>query len=340
MPSVTCLAHQPTLTIPTKAYEPVITELRTCNSTPTSEMSKVKRIDHPAKDPKSSSPSSRRPSQTSTSTSIHSRSASRSTARSRPDSRRSSFQSARRAVPNAAIVPIPVASARTSQQDKRETLIALHRQSCRLFQGDDASRPATEIYPYPSLQATASSSYRSSHGGRPSSDNRSSTPSSPVAPSHSSFRFDAETVPASAPHWLTSRDRANTMPNATSTSNSGNHHHSPSSSSMHIPAMVMEWTSPDTRRREYEKIDRASSGVRGLWRRVAPRCFQTRDSRVPFFEEGKPQREGSVRRFRMDLPEDEEPVQPLEFLRKNTISSLTDVSRRRWACLRSKTSPA
>jgi hypothetical protein len=116
----------------------------------------------------------------------------------------------------------------------------------------------------------------------------------------------------------------------------------------------MEWTSPDTRRREYEKIDRASSGVRGLWRRVAPRCFQTRDSRVPFFEEGKPEREGSVRRFRMDLPEDEEPgqesesapvgrksqIQPLDFLRKNAASNSTDGSRRRWPCLRSKTSPA
>jgi hypothetical protein len=35
------------------------------------------------------------------------------------------------------------------------------------------------------------------------------------------------------------------------------------------------------------------------WCRVAPRCFQSRDSRTPFFEEGKTEREGSVRRFRM-----------------------------------------
>lgn len=70
----------------------------------------------------------------------------------------------------------------------------------------------------------------------------------------------------------------------------------------------MEWTSPSTRRAEYEKIDRASRGVRGLWRRVAPRWCQSRDSRAPFFEEGNPKtdREGSVRRFRMDLPDEEE----------------------------------
>lgn len=105
----------------------------------------------------------------------------------------------------------------------------------------------------------------------------------------------------------------------------------------------MEWTSPDTRRREYEKIDRASKGVRGLWRRVAPRCFQTHDSRTPFFEEGKPEREGSVRRFRMDLPEDEEPEPDADSSQPKTSNSnlhsnSPDGARRRWACLRSMTS--
>ncbi|THC91854.1 hypothetical protein EYZ11_008676 [Aspergillus tanneri] len=74
-------------------------------------------------------------------------------------------------------------------------------------------------------------------------------------------------------------------------------------------ATVIDWTSPSTRRREYEKIDRASSGMRGFWRRVAPRWCQSRDNRTPFFEEGKDGKgnyEGSVRRFRMDLPD--EPV--------------------------------
>jgi hypothetical protein len=99
----------------------------------------------------------------------------------------------------------------------------------------------------------------------------------------------------------------------------------------------MEWTSPDTRRREYEKIDRASSGVRGFWRRVAPRCFQTRDARTPFFKEGNAEREGSVRRFRMDLPEDE-PCSPTKTQALN-FKSDSDGARRRWAHLRTKTSP-
>ncbi|KAJ5170747.1 uncharacterized protein N7500_003530 [Penicillium coprophilum] len=340
MASVTCLALQPSLAI--SKCEPVVTELKGCDSPIYPfEMAKVKRIDPPGDVPKNSA---RRESQTSTSTisSSHPRSASRSTVRSRPNSRRSSFHSSRRAVPNAAIVP--VTSPRTSTQDKRESLLALHRESCRLFQGDGSNRSSTEIRA--SLHRTASTTYRSQREGRTSTEKGSSAPSSPIAPSYSSFRFESEsTSPTSmsAPPFVTARDRSNTLP-------SSNHHHSPSSSSIHVPATVMEWTSPDTRRREYEKIDRASSGVRGLWRRVAPRCFQTRDSRTPFFEEGKSEREGSVRRFRMDLPEDEEPdsprgkqqVQLLDLLGKtstsNSNSNPPEGTRKRWACLRSKSS--
>ncbi|CAG8889699.1 unnamed protein product [Penicillium egyptiacum] len=332
MASVTCLALEP-LAI---SKEPLVTELKGCHSISPSEMAKVKRIDPPGNE--------RRRESTSTSTSItHSRSASRSTVRSRPNSRPSSFHSPRRAVPNAAIVP--TTSARSSTQDKRESLLALHRESCRLFQGDASNRSSTETRP--SLHRAASATCRSQNENR-ISEKGNSAPSSPIAPSYSSFRFEPESTSpsSSAPHFITSRDRSKTLPS--------NHHHSPSSSSIHVPATVMEWTSPDTRRREYEKIDRASSGVRGLWRRVAPRCFQSRDSRTPFFEEGKTEREGSVRRFRMDIPEDEEPesdsqgkpqAQLLNFLGKTSTSNSNSNSnspggaRRRWTCLRSKTCP-
>ncbi|CAI7621658.1 unnamed protein product [Penicillium viridicatum] len=322
MATVTCLALEPSLAV--SKCEPTITELQGCESpishiSPSEMAPKVKRINPPGNE------SGRRESQTSSSTSIsHSRSASRSTVRSRPNSRRSSIHSPRRAVPNAAIVP--VTSPRSSMQDKRESLLALHRESC------------------------PSATYRSQRDGRISTEKGSSAPSSPIAPSYSSFHFEPEsTSPTSpsAPHFITSRDRSNTLPT--------NHHHSPSSSSIHVPATVMEWTSPDTRRREYEKIDRASSGVRGLWRRVAPRCFQSRETRTPFFEEGKTEREGSVRRFRMDIPEDEEPepdshqgksqTQLLNFLGKaptsnsNSNEDFPDGARKRWTCLRSKSSP-
>ncbi|KGO73858.1 hypothetical protein PITC_035740 [Penicillium italicum] len=344
MASVTCLARKPSLAM--SMCEPTTKELQGCespiSSMPPSEMaSKVKRCGPRGNE------YGRRESQTSTSTSIsHSRSASRSTVRSRPNSRRSSVHSPRRAVPNAAIVP--VTSPRSSMQDKRESLLALHRESCRLFQGDGSNRSSTEIRP--SLHRAASATYRSQRERRTSTEKGSSEPSSPVAASHSSFRFEPESpspTSTSASHFGTSRNRSKTLPT--------NHHHSPSSSSIHVPATVMEWTSPDTRRREYEKIDRASSGVRGFWRRVAPRCFQPRDSRTPFFEEGKTEREGSVRRFRMDIPEDEEPesdshqgkpqAQLLDFLGKtltsnsNSKSNPPDGARRRWKCLRSKSAP-
>jgi hypothetical protein len=279
-----------------------------------SEM-KVKRIDPPAK---SSSPTSdSQP--TSASTSInHSRSASRSTIRSRPSSRRSSLHSARRTVPKASIVPVP--SSRSSPQERRESLIALHRESCRLFQEPSESERAT-------LQRAASATYRTRRESLSLTEKGSSAPSSPNVSSYSDFRFEPE-PPTHVAHFLTSRDRSNTMPVGRL-----------SSSSVYVPATVMEWTSPDTRRREYEKIDRASSGVRGFWRRVAPRCFQTRDARIPFFEEGKPEREGSVRRFRMDIPEDE-PCSPTNTTMEFKKSDSDGARRRRWAYLRTKSSPS
>jgi hypothetical protein len=366
-----------------KTCQPIITELTQCvestePTTSSSEMSpRVKRIDPPgtdtattasgpgtgAKSPTSPAQTKRsrretasRPASATNSSShsrghsqSHSRSASRSTVRSNPNSRRSSLHSARRNVPNTAIVPVP--TTRTSPQERRESLIALHRESCRLFQ-DEASTSKE-----PALHRRASSTSYPRRDSRASEGKGNSAPSSPIAPSASfaSFRFE----PEAAPPLLTSRDRSYTMPSHSNAS-PAKHHHSPSTSSIHVPATVMEWTSPSTRRREYEKIDRASSGMRGLWRRVAPRCFQTRESRTLFFEEGKPERAGSVRRFRMEIPEDEETgkepvsltgksqVHLVDFLSKHTSSTSTshsnytpspDGARRRWACLRSKTSP-
>ncbi|EXJ56437.1 hypothetical protein A1O7_06781 [Cladophialophora yegresii CBS 114405] len=67
---------------------------------------------------------------------------------------------------------------------------------------------------------------------------------------------------------------------------------------------VISWTSNATRRTEYEKIDRAHSGVRGLVRRVWPQCLRKRNGRRGFFTgdcDGD-----SVRRFRMDVSDDDD----------------------------------
>ncbi|KAK8236975.1 hypothetical protein HDK77DRAFT_304811 [Phyllosticta capitalensis] len=76
-----------------------------------------------------------------------------------------------------------------------------------------------------------------------------------------------------------------------------------------IPATTMHWTSPSTRRREYAEIDRSTRGLRGLVRRLTPKCFTTRHLQ-PFYDEKKAARgdddAASVRRYRIDLPDEEE----------------------------------
>ncbi|KIX93157.1 uncharacterized protein Z520_11214 [Fonsecaea multimorphosa CBS 102226] len=66
---------------------------------------------------------------------------------------------------------------------------------------------------------------------------------------------------------------------------------------------VISWTSNATRRAEYEKIDRAHSGVRGLLRRVLPRRLRTKGGRRGFFT-GECDGD-SVRRFRLDVSDDD-----------------------------------
>jgi hypothetical protein len=108
-----------------------------------------------------------------------------------------------------------------------------------------------------------------------------------------------------------------------------------------IPATITEWTSPSTRRREYEKIDRNNKGFRRLWRRWTPNCLHAGDERVPFFdEEGansnkKKNYEGSVRRFRMDIPDDEEQTEKGVQISTTTTKGMVagpKVEKGRWSC--------
>ncbi|MCJ1425412.1 hypothetical protein MMC29_003311 [Sticta canariensis] len=69
----------------------------------------------------------------------------------------------------------------------------------------------------------------------------------------------------------------------------------------HVPATVIDWTLPSTRRLEYREIDKSCRGFRGIWRRLAPRWCR-RNSRLSFFD-GNSSDTGSVRRYRLDLPE-------------------------------------
>ncbi|KAA8652349.1 uncharacterized protein ATNIH1004_001253 [Aspergillus tanneri] len=210
------------------------------------------------------------------------RSASRSTRRCvPPSSRHSSFSSHHRAATVSSLTP-SLAPSLDDEEIRRQDLLSLHRESCRLFQNNRLSRFNEHNEP-PSSSAGTHTPPRTVH----TYSNISTPPLSPV--------LSGQLIDCNSPVRVCS----------VFSDAHGGDPILPIQSS----ATVIDWTSPSTRRREYEKIDRASSGMRGFWRRVAPRWCQSRDNRTPFFEEGKDGKgnyEGSVRRFRMDLPD--EPV--------------------------------
>ncbi|GKZ26349.1 hypothetical protein AbraIFM66951_003997 [Aspergillus brasiliensis] len=206
--------------------------------------------------------------------------------RSSPHSQRSSLHSHRRSATTASITPLSDRTAR------REDLIALHRESCRLFQDDGLS--------------TSKPSQRASRP--PSSSTSRTTPPRPLrSASNASSPPTLRTPLSISTYQDQSNQNQNEPPRGPVRAATFSAYEPACTSPMQPTVTVIDWTSPSTRRREYEKIDRASSGVRGFWRRVAPRWCQFGDHRTPFFEEGKDGKgnyEGSVRRFRMDLPEE------------------------------------
>lgn len=251
------------------------------------------------------------------------RSASRSTAgRSDTASRRSSLH-----------LQSPSNPRRTSNgvmsRERREELLSLHRDCCRLFQesgfalGDPQLRGISEttslrdfrVRPADDTRPPRFSSDNFMHTSRISTSRAArmnmqpvSEPSTPILPQ---FPVSANFPPYSP---SVASDRAVDRDGSDTGSVCGNEAHGASNALSDVeppyqPVTVIDWTSPSTRRREYEKIDRSSRGIRGLWRRFAPKWCQPGQGRVPFFEEGKGGKgnyEGSVRRFRMDLPDEEE----------------------------------
>ena len=73
----------------------------------------------------------------------------------------------------------------------------------------------------------------------------------------------------------------------------------------HPPQPVIDWTSPATRRREYAEIDKSCRGMRGLWRRLSPQWCQ-KNRRLSFHNERNGSDSGSVRRYRVHIPSEEE----------------------------------
>ncbi|RDW66525.1 hypothetical protein BP6252_10160 [Coleophoma cylindrospora] len=72
------------------------------------------------------------------------------------------------------------------------------------------------------------------------------------------------------------------------------------------PTTIQYWTSDSTRRLEYAAIDAASKGVRGFVRKMIPDCFLPSSTKAKRFHDGDDDDVGSVRRYRLDLPEEED----------------------------------
>ncbi|KAI9783799.1 MAG: protein transport protein bos1 [Geoglossum umbratile] len=78
---------------------------------------------------------------------------------------------------------------------------------------------------------------------------------------------------------------------------------SPHARDVLVPCTVIDWKSTTTRRREYAEIDKRDRGLRGWWRRWSP-SWCSRSPRHVFYE-GNKSDAGSVRRYRLELPDED-----------------------------------
>jgi hypothetical protein len=69
-----------------------------------------------------------------------------------------------------------------------------------------------------------------------------------------------------------------------------------------VPTTTTYWTSTETRRQEYAKIDKANKGFRGMFRKIIPKFART-TSGSRFFDEKDDSDVCSVRRYRLNLDE-------------------------------------
>lgn len=157
-----------------------------------------------------------------------------------------------------------------------EEALALHARSCEIFSG--TSRPSTAYSP-------AISPY----GSRTQFGHYRSLSSADALPTLNSFSQPGS--PYSGMTHQSTYDVADEEDQYFSTS---------------FPPTVMHWTSDETRMQEYAAIDRSNTGMRGLLKRLLPKCVSKGHGK--FYDEKDGSDAGSVRRIRLDFPmEKEEP---------------------------------
>ncbi|KAF3045227.1 hypothetical protein E8E12_010865 [Didymella heteroderae] len=96
-----------------------------------------------------------------------------------------------------------------------------------------------------------------------------------------------------------------------------------------LPTTTTHWTSPSTRKRDYERIDRQNTGLRGLVRRAVPRCVSGPPER--FYEKDQSDA-GSVRRYRLDVIESHINEKEITRLKTQSSQSQKPKLKSRWTC--------
>jgi hypothetical protein len=193
-----------------------------------------------------------------------------------------------------------------------DDVLALHFRSCSIF--SNPSYQSNSGLPSPALSSHADAS------GFPSTATRFSI---------DSLRVVEETAVAADAH--PHRRSAETTLSTSSSCSSASHANEKTNTPMH-------WTSPCTRQREYERIDKANSGLRGFWRRMTPRCVSGPHEK--FYDQNASDT-GSVRRYRIcnddDDAEDQDDIRRVKELQRPRTSPVPRPGSRpgikkRWTC--------
>ncbi|PVH79923.1 hypothetical protein DL98DRAFT_211530 [Cadophora sp. DSE1049] len=153
----------------------------------------------------------------------------------------------------------------------------------------------------PSTKRTTTSQLRTSNpGSRPSLSSRHTTAfAQQQQQPYQFFQFPSLTDASPPPTTSTSLHPNSPSPNPTTLSPPP------------PPATIQYWTSDSTRRLEYAAIDAASKGVRGFFIKLLPDCILPASSRRTKFhceDDDAASDAGSVRRYRLVLPEEKEGV--------------------------------
>jgi hypothetical protein len=293
------------------------------------------------------------------------RSPTKTAAKGQPSSRTSSASPRKRrrsGIPTGPKAPIPRRRSSVPIRRKGQDLIAFHRQSCRLFQSlegtlatsDEStmrgtppqSRPGSLPNSRPSSHCIVKTengfAYLTSNSSMPrfgsanNSRRNSSTTAPPLLrPLYGVPGLSSSTAPTTSSSFssLVGASTSNgVLEEKSSTS-------SPSAQPTRPPrpGFSISWTSTETRRLEYKKIDRSHSGLRGLWKRLTPKWCHGKCSRKGFFVSGKSRSSdaGSVRRYRIPLEEDDDGSNDdeVENEKRGNIARREKPEGRKWSCL-------